>query len=150
MSAKNTRPGLLKTLSVGGGVILTLATPINLFFIVMLLLAGQAVFNEQIILVGVISTLALFMAAIAAALLAMIVVGSGKSLSQRGFVVFLVGLFVALVLIWMPEIFRNIAGTPWLYVAALSAILLACSLVLVPRLRALFVANGVIKTLQGE
>ncbi len=132
-----------KSLSAGGAVMLKMANPINLFFFILLVVAGLALLNEQIILVGIISTLALLMGAIGAGLLAMIFVGSSKTLSARGFAIFVGCAFILPVTVWSFEIFNTIPQNQWLYVAGLAAIMLICSLYLVPRLRRAYQSFGV-------
>ncbi len=133
----------MKSASAGGAVFLTLANPVNLLFVILLFVAGFALFNEQIILVGFISTLALLMVAVAAGLLAMFFVGSNTTLSSRGFAIFLGLALVVPTAIWSFEIFNDIAANQWIYVVELVVIMLVCSFVLVPRLREVFRAKGV-------
>ncbi|MCP4936749.1 MAG: hypothetical protein GY927_21735 [bacterium] len=117
---------------------MSLANPVNLLFFVLLVVAGFALLNEQIILVGIISTLALLMVAVAAGVLAIFFVGSNKTLSSRGFTIFLGLALVVPVAIWSFEIFNTIPHNQWFYVAELVAIMLVCSLYLVPRLRDIY------------
>ena len=134
----------LKALSAGGAVFLSLANPVNLLFFALIVMAGFALFTEQIVLVGMISTLAMLTAALGAALLAIIMVGFDKTLSPRGFSVFLVIAFIISLFIWSFEIFVTMPDNQWLYVAALAAIILLCSLYLVPRLRDVYRSKGIL------
>jgi len=122
---------------------MSLANPVNLLFFILLVVAGFALFNEQIVLVGIISTLALLMVAVAAGLLAMFFVGTNKTLSSGGFKLFLGLALVVPVAIWSFEIFNTIPQNQWLYVAELAAIMLICSLYLVPKLRDVYRSKGV-------
>jgi len=132
-----------KALSAGGAVFLSLANPVNLLFFALLVMAGFAMLNEQIILVGMISTLAMLTAALGAAVLAMIFVPAGKKLPSLGFKLFLAFAFVASLTIWAFEIFNTIPDNQWLHVAGLAAIMLICSFYLVPRLREVYRKAGV-------
>ena len=134
---------ILKALSAGGAVILSMANPINLLFVVLVVMAGFALFNEWIILVGMISTLALLTGAIGAGILAMIFVGFDKKLSSRGFQIFLAAAFAISFIIWSFEIFNTIPSHQWLHVAGLAAIMLIFALYLVPRLRDVYRSKGV-------
>ena len=94
-----------------------------------------------------ISTLAMLTAAVGAGLLAIVFVGLNKTLSARGFQIFLGVVFIVPLVIWSFEIFNDISDNQWLYVAGLAAIMLVCSLYLVPRLRQLYGAKGVMAQL---
>ena len=133
-----------KILSAGGAAMTTIANPVNLLFVFLMVMAGLAVSSEQIILVGMISTLALLMGAVGAALLAMFVLSLDKTLSARGFAIFLAAAFIVPVVVWTPEIFNTIPDNQWLYVAGLAVIMLVFSLFLVPRLRRAYQAAGVL------
>ena len=133
----------IKALSAGGIVFLSLANPINLLFVALIVMAGFALFNEWIVLVGMISTLALLTGAIGAGILAIIFVSFDKKLSSRGFEIFLGAAFVIPFIIWSFEIFNTIPSHQWLHVAGLAAIMLICSLYLVPRLRDVYRSKGV-------
>ncbi len=146
MSAKPNKPinTTSKALSAGGAALTTIANPTNLLFVILLFVAGFALFNEQIVLVGIISTLALLMVAVAAGLLAIIMVRSNKTLSSRGFAIFLGLALVVPVAVWSFEIYNDIATNQWLYVAQLAAIMLVFALYLVPRLRRVYQAIGIL------
>ena len=73
----------------------------------------------------------------------MFFVGTNKTLSSRGFAIFLGLALIVPVAIWSFEIFNTIAQNQWLYVAELAAIMLICSLYLVPQLRKVYRAKGV-------
>ena len=133
----------MKALSAGGAVFLNIANPVNLLFFILMVMAGFALLNEQIILVGMISTLAMLTVALGASLLAMLLVPASKTLSSAGFKLFLAFAFVISLTIWAFEIFNTIADKPWLHVAGLAAIMLLCSLYLVPRLRDVYRSKGV-------
>ena len=133
----------MNALSAGAGVFLSLANPVNLLFVALLFMAGFALFNEQILLVGFISTLALLTAALGAGLLAAIFVSINKTLSQRGFSIFLAIAFIVALSIWSFEIFITIPDNPWLYVASLALILLVSAFYLVPRLRDVYRSAGI-------
>ncbi|MCF6200455.1 MAG: hypothetical protein L3J67_13925 [Hyphomicrobiaceae bacterium] len=122
---------------------LDMATPVNLLFVVLLFVAGFALLNEGMILVGFISTLALLTAVLGAAMLAMITVRANKTLSPAGFRVFLVLAFVIPLAIWALEVFNHIPEHQWLHVLGLAVIMLLFSLHLVPRLRRLYQSMGV-------
>ena len=132
-----------KALSVGGAVILDMANPVNLAFFALIVMAFFALFNEQIILVGMISTLSLLTGAVAAGLLAAILSGTGKTLSPGGFKLFLALAFAIPLVLWSFEIFNTIAENQWLHVAGLAAIMLLFSLYPVPRSRRLFQSKGI-------
>ncbi len=132
-----------KALAVGGKIFLGLATPVNLFFVVLLFVAGFALFNERIILVGFVSTLALLSAILAAGGLAAVLTGFDKTLSPGGFNLFLALSFVATLAIWSLELVNDIPVSQWLYVAGLAAIMLLFSLHLVPRLRRAYQSAGI-------
>ena len=100
-------------------------------------------FTEQIILVGMISTLASLTVALGAALLAIISVSIDKRLSSFGFWIFLAFAFGISVTIWSFEVFITIPDNQWLHVAGLGAMILACSLYLVPRLRDVYRSTGI-------
>ncbi len=133
-----------KALWVGGAVILDLATPVNLLFVALLFVAGFALLNEGMVLVGFISTLALLSAIVWAGVLAAIFSGAGKTLSTGGFRVFLVVAFVASLTIWSFEIVKDIADDQAAHIAGLAAIMLVFALVLVPRLRRLYQSKGIL------
>ena len=135
-----------RALSAGGAVFLSLANPVNLLFVVLLFVAGFALLTERIVLVGFISTLALLMAALGASLLAAFLLRFEKTLSPRGFSIFLAITFVTTLFTWSFEIFNDIADFQWFYVALLAAVLLTCSLVLVPRLQNEYLARGILRT----
>ena len=133
----------MKALSAGAAAMMTISNPVTILFVLLMVMAGFALLNEQIILVGMISTLALLMGALGAGLLAMISVRTRKTLSPRGFQIFLGLAFVIPLIIWSFAIFNDIPQYPWLHVAGLATIMLVCALYLVPRLRNVFRSKGV-------
>ena len=141
------KSGLLQktgaVLSAGGAAFSSVASPVNLLFVLLIVLAGLALFAEQFILVGMIGTLALLTGAIGAGVLAMIMVAVDKTLSPRGFSFFLAVAFVIPLTLWSSEIFNDLPDRQWLYVALLAAIMLLCALYLVPRLHRAYRAKGV-------
>ncbi len=133
-----------KALWVGGAVMLDLANPVNLLFVVLLFVAGFALLNEGMVLVGFVSTLALLSVIVWAGVLAAIVFGTGKTLSTGGFWVFLVISFLASLTIWSFEIFNDLAHDQAAHVAGLAAIMLVFALYLVPRLRRAYQSKGLL------
>jgi hypothetical protein len=132
-----------KALSAAGAAIMCISNPVTLLFILLIVMAYMAVLNEQIILIGMISTLAMLMGAIGAGILAIFFVRFDKTLSPRGFSIFLAFAFVIPLMVWTPEIFNVISDNQWFYVVGLAAIMFACSLHLVPRLLNVYRLKGV-------
>ena len=130
-------------LSTGGAAFASIATPVNLLLVLLIVLAGQALFAEQFILVGIIGTLALLTGAVAAGVLAMIMVAMGKTLSPRGFNLFLALAFIIPLALWSSEIFNDLPDQQWGYLAFLATTMLLCAPYLVPRLRRAYNAKGV-------
>ncbi len=131
-------------LSAGGVAFSSLANPVNLMFVILLFVAGFALFNERIVLVCFISTLALLTVAFAAGILAMLLATFNGKLPQAGFRVFSGLSFLVSLALWSQEIFRNIPATPWPYTVLLAVLMLAVSPWFSLRLQTVFRAHGIL------